>query len=136
MKLLTTVIELQTHDSAKQLLFETRYLVQINFTVDLTVRSGNYSGTSHFCVRTDEIETFCGALLKIHDSLSGSTRLSDNDSDGFVKFEMEESRHLLVSGQVGGSHEDHFLRFKFSSDHTCLLPFVADFKTLLNDQGN
>src|SRR5215203_5256168 len=104
MKEIASVIELQTNDSTKTLLFATRYLVQINFTFDLTAKSGDFSGTSHFCVRTDEIEAFCNALKKMHASLSGSARLSDNDSDGFVSLEMQESGHLKVCGQVGGSH--------------------------------
>ena len=136
MKEIASVIELQTNDSTKVLLFATRYLVQINFTFALTAKSGDFSGTSHFCVRADEIEAFCNSLLKMYASLSGSARLSDNDSDGYVNLEMQESGHLKVSGQVGGSHEDHFMTFEFRTDQTCIPPFVSDFKALLNERDN
>src|SRR5829696_1182223 len=119
MKEVTSIIELQTNDSAKKLLFAIYYLVQVNYTFDLTAISSDFSGTSHFCVRDDEIEAFCDALMKMHASLSGSALLSDNDSDGLVRLEMQENGHLKVSGQVGGSHEDHFMNFAFRTDQTC-----------------
>jgi len=136
MKEVTKIIELQTNDASKKLLFATRYSVQINFTFDLTAKSGDFSGTSHFCVQTDEIEAFCNALMKMHVSLSGSARLGDNDSDGFVNLEMQERGHLKVSGQIGDSHEGHYITFEFLTDQTCIPPFVSDFKALLNNQDN
>lgn len=136
MKEIANVIELQTNDSTKSLLFATRYLMQTNFTFDLTAKSGGFSGTSHFCVRTDEIETFCNALMKMYSSFSGSARLNDNDSDGYVRFEMQESGQVNVSGQVGGSHQDHFVMFAFLTDQTCIPRFISDFKTLLRHQAN
>lgn len=131
MKVIKDIVELKTHDSTKQLSFATRYLVQINFTFDLTVNSEGFAGTSHFCVRIDEIETFCNNLTTMHTSLLGSAKLSDNDSDGFVAFTFSEHGHLQVCGQVGGSHEDHFVKFEFRTDQTCIPQFVDDFKKLL-----
>ena len=125
------IIELQTNSQTERLTFATRYLVQINFTFDLTVISGKFSGTSHFCVRRDEIEKFCEDLTKMHLSLTGSSRLSDNDSDGFIKFSVNEYGHLQVGGQVGGSHEDHFLKFRFQTDQTCIPKFIDDFEKLI-----
>jgi hypothetical protein len=125
------IVELKTHDAAKKLSFATRYLVQINFTFDLTVNSDGFAGTSHFCVRIDEIETLCNDLKKMHSSLLGSAKLNDNDSDGFVEFTISENGHLQVCGQVGGSHEDHFVKFEFWTDQTCIPQFVDDFKKLL-----
>jgi hypothetical protein len=135
MKEVTRTIGLQTNDSSIKLLFATRYLVQINYTFDLTAKSSDFSGTSHFCVRTDEIEAFCNDLMVMHASFSGSAQLSDNDSDGFVRFQLHDSGHLSVSGQVGGSHEDHYMTFEFLTDQTCIPPFVADFKALLNNDN-
>ena len=67
----------------------------------------------------------------MHSSLSGSSKLSDNDSDGFVEFTISENGRLQVVGQVGGSHEDHFVKFEFQTDQTCIPQFVDDFKKLL-----
>lgn len=131
MKVIKDIVELKTNDSTKKLSFATRYLVQINFTFNLTVNSDGFAGTSHFCVRIDEIEALCNDLIKMHSLVLGSAKLSDNDSDGYVEFTISESGHLRVCGQVGGSHEDHFVKFEFRTDQTCIPQFVDDFKKLL-----
>jgi hypothetical protein len=131
MKEINAIIELQTNNSKKKLSFSTRYLVQINYTFDLTVISNSFAGTSHFCVRKDEIETFCNNLEKMYSLLTGSSQLNDNDSDGYIEFTIYDDGQLKVCGQVGGSHEDHFVKFEFMSDQTCIPQFVTDFKKLL-----
>lgn len=128
------IIELKTNSETERLSFATRYLVQISFTFDLMVLSDGFSGTSHFCVRRDQLEKMCVDLTNMHLTLSGTTILDDNDSDGFVEFVMESNGQLNVSGQVGGTHEDHFVKFKFQTDQTCIPPFVQDFKSLLKYQ--
>ncbi|AKQ45030.1 hypothetical protein TH63_04320 [Rufibacter radiotolerans] len=134
---LDDIIELQTNSQTEKLSFATRYLVQINFTFDLKVRSGDFSGTSHFCVRRDEIESFCKNLLDLYSSLKGSARIEDNDSDGFVEFSIEPNGNLYVNGQVGGTYEEQCMKFKFKTDQTCIPRFVQDFnKLLLNKNGN
>ena len=131
MKEIDDIIELKTNTETERLSFATRYLVYINFTFDLTVLSDNFSGTSHFCVRREQLEKLCSDLTNIHLTLSGVTILEDNDSGGFVKFDIEQNGQVYVSGQVGGTHEDHFVKFKFQTDQTCIPQFVQDFKSLL-----
>lgn len=126
------IIELETNTATERLSFATRYLVQINFTFDLTVLSDRFGGTSHFCVRREQLEKLCAELTQMHTSLAGSTVLEDNDSDAFVAFEIKENGHLYIWGQVGGTHEDHFVRFNFRTDQTGMISFVNDFKVLLN----
>ncbi|MGZ5245360.1 MAG: WapI family immunity protein [Bacteroidia bacterium] len=130
MKEITDIIELQTNDIDKKLIFYTRYLVQINFTFDLAVISNGFKGTSHFCVRKDEIESFYNNLYSMHQNLAGISMLQDNDSDGYIKFEFNDFKQLQVSGQIGGSHEDHFMKFSFTTDQTVIPQFVNDFKKL------
>jgi len=130
-KELKDIIELRTHDTTKRLSFATRYLVQVHFTFDLTVLSDKFGGTSHFCVYKGDLETLCNELLKMQMTLSGTSILNDNDSDGFVAFTISENGQLQVCGQVGGSHEDHFVKFEFRTDQTCIPQFVDDFKKLL-----
>ncbi|MEO6254963.1 MAG: hypothetical protein ABIO79_16750 [Ferruginibacter sp.] len=132
MKVIDDIVELKTNTSTERLSFATRYLVQINFTFDLTIFSNGFGGTSHFCVRRDQLEKLCADLIKMHTDLKGSTKLEDNDSDACVEFMIEPNGQLIVSGQVGGTHEDHFVKFKFQTDQTCILPFVQNFKSLLN----
>jgi len=128
---LDNVISLQTNTATEHLSFAARYLVGINFTFDLTVLSERFAGTCHFCVRRDEIEALCSELSSMHSTLKGMARLNDNDSDAYVEFEIESGGWLFVSGQVGGSHGDHFVRFAFRTDQTCIPKFLNDFKSLL-----
>lgn len=107
------IIELKTNTETERLSFATRYLVHVNFTFDLTVLSEGFCGTSHFCVRRDQIEKMCADLINMHLTLTGKTKFDDNDSDAFVGFEIEPNGRLNVSGQVGGTHEDHFVKFRF-----------------------
>lgn len=131
MKKIRDIIELQTNSKTESLCFATRYIVQCSFTFDLTITSGKFSGSSHFCVRREEIEKFCIDLTKMHLSLSGSSALYDNDSDGFVNFTINEYGHLIVNGQIGGSDEKHFVNFQFQTDQTCIPKLTDDFEILI-----
>lgn len=125
------IIELRTNTETERLWFATKDFVQINFTFDLAVLSRGFSGASHFCVRLDQIETMCANLTNMHSTLTGNTRLEDNDSDAFVAFEIEANGRLKVWGQVGGTYDDHFVKFNFWTDQTCIPAFVNDFRSLI-----
>jgi hypothetical protein len=125
------VIELKTNKETERLSFATRYLVQINFTFDLTVLSNGFRGTSHFCVRSEQIEQMCSDLKNMKQSFSGKTTLEDNDSDASVNFQINPNGEVIVYGQVGGSHEDNYLKFSFQTDQIYLEPFLTDFHRLL-----
>lgn len=128
------IIQLKTNRETERLSFATRYLVQINFTFDLTVQSNGFSGTSHFCVRRGQIENMCSDLTTMKQSMSGKTTLEDNDSDASVNFQMKPHGQVIVFGQVGGSHEENYLRFSFQTDQTCIEPLLTDFHKLLKNE--
>ena len=131
MKKIDNIIELKTNRKTERLSFTTRYLVQINFTFDLTVLADSFCGTSHFCVRREQIEKLCADLTEMKARLSGNTKLEDNDSDASVNFQIENLGQVWVFGQVGGSHEDNYVKFKFQTDQTCIEPLIEDFHKLL-----
>jgi hypothetical protein len=136
MQVIDKIIELRTNSQTEQLSFLTRYLVQINFTFSLTVLSDGFSGTSHFCVRRDQLDEMCAYLTRMHSNFSGVTILEDNDSDAFVEFQIEPNGKLNVIGQIGGTHEDHSVKFKFQTDQTCIPIFVNDFRSLLENRDD
>ncbi|MCU0402444.1 MAG: hypothetical protein MUE75_15810 [Algoriphagus sp.] len=136
MKEIEQTIDLNTNSKTKKLSFVIRYLVQDSFTFDLSVFSDGFSGTSYFCVRRDQLEKLCHDLKKMYMTLSDSVMLEDNDSDGFVQFEMNSTGHLYVSGQIGGTHSEQLVRFKFQTDQTCIPQFAKDFELLLKSEGN
>jgi len=131
MKEIKNIIELKTNSKTKQLLFKTKYLVQINFTFELMVLSEGFSGNSQFCVRRDQLENLNIELDNIYSRLSGSTKIEDNDSDAFIEFSIEPNGNLNIQGQVGGTYEDHFIKFKLVTDQTCIPPLIQDFSILL-----
>lgn len=128
------IIELKTNRETERLSFATRYLVQINFTFDLTVSSNGFNGTSHFCVRRDQIEKMCSDLKTMKEAMIGNTTLEDNDSDASITFQMKPHGQVIVYGQVGGSHEENYLKFSFQIDQTCLEPLFTDFHKLLKNE--
>jgi hypothetical protein len=134
MIVLDNMIELKTNSETERLSFATRYLVQINFTFDLTVNSNGFSGSSHFCVRREQIEKLCSDLTIMDQTMFGNTILEDNDSDATIKFQMKPHGKVIVCGQVSGSHEEHYLKFSFQTDHTCIKPLVTDFYKLLKNE--
>ena len=125
------IIELKTNSETERLSFATRYLVQINFTFDLTVLSNGFSGTSHFCVRRDQIEKMWSDLTIMKQAMSGDTTLEDNDSDASVNFQINSHGQVIVYGQVDGSHEENYMKFSFQTDQTCIEPLLTDFHKLL-----
>ncbi|TCD10748.1 hypothetical protein EZ449_07615 [Pedobacter frigidisoli] len=128
------IIELKTNRESEQLSFATRYLVQINFTFDLTVISDGFRGTSHFCVRRDQIEKMCSDLTTMRQVISGNTIIEDNDSDANINFQMKPHGQVIVYGQVGGSHEENYLKFSFEPDQTGIEPLLTDFHKLLKNE--
>jgi hypothetical protein len=123
---------LKQNSETERLSFAIRDLVEIYFTFESIVVSSGFGGISHFCVRRDLLEGMCTNLTKMHSILFGKTALEDNDSNAFVEFEIESNGKVKVSGQVGGTHEDHFVKFKFHSDQSCLESLTEDFNSLLN----
>ena len=125
------IIELKSANSLDKLSFATRYLVQVNFTFDLAFQNDYFSGTAHFCVRKDEIEKLCAELKLILTSLSGTSKLNDNDSDAFIEFGINTENQVSILGQIGGSHEDNFMQYKFMADIIAINAFINDLNNLL-----
>ncbi|WP_051959879.1 hypothetical protein [Sphingobacterium sp. ML3W] len=66
--------------------------------------------------------------------MSCNTILGDNDSDASVNFQMMPHGQVIAYGQVGGSHEEHCLKFSFQIDQTCIEPLFTDFYKLLKNE--
>ena len=125
------IIELKSADSLDKLAFETRYLVHVNFTFGLTLKNDHFSGRAHFCIRKDEIENLCKDLEQMLASLNGTSKLSDNDSDAIIEFAINTDNQVFILGQVGGSHEDTYMQYKFTADIIAIHTFIKDLKNLL-----
>lgn len=129
MTVLTDKVVAKGTNSLDELIFATRYLVQVNFTFDLSVSTDSFKGTTHFCVRKDQIESFCKNLLNLGQIIS--TRIDDNDSDGFVEFLKTKEGEINIKGQVGGTHDANYLNFEFQTDFKLTGNFSENFAKLL-----
>ena len=121
------VIKLES--TTDTLIFETNYLVQVNFTFQLTYKSNGKTTSSHYCIRKDQIEALCNEIDNL--STNKTSKVIDNDSDAFFQFLNKTTNEIKVIGQVGGSFESNFEKFNFVIDNEILLKFKKQFKALL-----
>ena len=128
---MSKILILQTNDEEKLLRLEKLYVVQGYFTFRLRVCSGPYHGVSHFCVSSDHLQAFAEEIGHLNDTLQGKAELNDYDSDAFIIFESTGYGQITIKGQVGGTHQDHFMKFKFKTDQTTLDPFRKQIHELL-----
>ena len=129
------LINFETHDPEKTVRLETRHLVQGYFTFVLQVCSGAFQGKSSFCVSQTQLQEFSGYIAKMNQNLSGKAVLNDNDSDAFIILESINNGQIIVSGQVGGTHEDQFMKFRFETDQTILHPLHIQIDGMLSSVG-
>lgn len=127
------VVSLQTHDTDKLLQFEVRYEVQDYSTFRMRVRSGSFCGESSFCVSRANLHALAREIGNLDERLSGCATLHDYDSDAFVTLEGIGFGRITVFGQVGGTHQDQFARFRFETDQTVLRPFKDGICKLLDN---
>jgi hypothetical protein len=123
-------IVLATNDSTKYLMLQTKYLVQDYFTFMVSIKSGDFSGKSSFCISISDLKDSVSKLEKCYKTLDGKVVLYDNDSDSFLSFDFENSGKVIVIGQIGGTHSDQFVRFSFSSDQTVVPILINEIREI------
>lgn len=114
------------------LVLECLYLVQINYTFNLHITSGDFRGvTKGFCVRKDQIKEVVETLESVNSNIACDVKLTDNDSDSYIRFFKNSKAKLGISGQVGASYEENYMCFRFESELTNIPQFISDLKELL-----
>ena len=111
--------------------FKYLYSVEKYTTFNVTVKSGNFSGCSDFCVSEVTLQETVESLNAIYERLCGEYMLTDYDSDDYVLFKFQRLGHLVIAGQLGGSYSEQFLKFKINSDQTFLHQIVVQLKQML-----
>lgn len=115
----------------KELAIEHLYSVEDYFTFNIWVKSGSFSGASHFCLPKEVIKLSIEKLTKMNNELTGCCEIADNDSDAYITFSMDKFGHMIVSGQIGGSQEEHFMKFRYNTDQTIIDKLVKLLTVLL-----
>lgn len=114
----------------KMLIIEYLYTVENYSTFNVKVKSGEFSGSTHFCISIESLVKIEQILSEMYNQLKGLCEISDLDSDSAIIIEMDKHGHMYVSGQIGGSHEEHFMKFKYIADQTDLYSLVALFQAM------
>lgn len=116
----------------KKIKFTFLYEVEGYITFRVHVVSGDFSGSTNFCVKHKAIEEFLDSLKSLYETLFGESNIIDTDSNDFIKFQYIKNGHIAVNGQIGGSYNEQFLKFCFDIDQTYLNEFIADTSHFLN----
>ena len=114
----------------KELIIKRLYSVEKHVTFKVSIKSDGFSGTSNFCIPLTTLDTVINTLSRMYNDLSGSCEIKDCDSDAFLIIKMRELGHMDIVGQIGGSHEDHSMRFKLATDQTVLANLIQVLKAM------
>ena len=119
------------NSEGKELSVEHLYTVEGYFTFNIKVKSGEFTGTSNFCMPKENVISIVEKLSMMNKDLKGCCEVKDYDSDACIIIEMNKFGHAVLYGQIGGSHEEHFMKFKYETDQTMLEKLICTFKPLL-----
>ena len=115
----------------KGLHVEYLYSVEGYTTFYVQVKSGVFVGETNFCIPESNLNKIIKELSIMYNALEGGCIIEDNDSDSVLNFHLDKLGLLVVQGQVGGSHEKHYMKFEYYTDQTILKPLI---KILSNDK--
>lgn len=116
---------IQSLISGDSLSLKILYLVQINFTISLMFQGAGFYGACHFCIRIDEVDNLCFKLTS-----KMSTKITNNDDDAYIEFFYTDNA-VFVSGQIGGTHQDNYLKFRFETSEKFVKDFAEKFLEIL-----
>lgn len=92
---------------------------------------GRFTGIHPFIFLKDEVSTYIEQLTKMHSELIGSIKINDTESDSSIVLDMVKYGHVLVHGQIGGTHTGNYLTFNYETDQTVLPVFINFMRSLL-----
>lgn len=106
-----------------QLKMEHLYNVEINATFSISVDSYGFCGSYNFCIHDNDMTRILLELQELNDRNRKLCRISDCDSDAYLCLEIK-CKNIKVSGQLGGSYEDNFIKFGFSADFSLIASLI------------
>jgi hypothetical protein len=118
-------------DDMEKMTFAHQYTVEGYITFTISVVSRGFSGVSSFCISESSLKEAIYTLSEMYNNLKGSYQMNDYDSDDFISFEFQNLGHIGISGQVGGSHREQYLKYQFMTDQTVLTEIISDFKSMI-----
>ena len=125
------VVRLSTNDSLKLLVLSNFNGNQKQpYQCDLRIKSGAFGFDGRFWF--DNFLNFISAIDGMDEKLTGFAELKEDYKDQYIKLEMSNLGHVLVSGSI----EQHSgitqsLEFGFRTDQTCLSTFSRDLREIV-----
>ena len=116
----------------KSISFEYIETKQGYITFNKAVVSGEFSGSSNFCLSIDALSDAIIYINKIYVELNGEFQINDYDSNDFILFKVEKYGHVKISGQVGGTHRKQYLVYEMDTDQTFLKEIISNLEKLIN----
>lgn len=107
------------------------FTVDNYLTIQIKIRSGEFTGSGNFCISKETLVLVIKTLSKLLDDLNGTCTINDYDTDAFLLLSVDQYGHVVIKGQIGGSHQDNFMCFKSSMDQTVLNNLIKLFKRFL-----
>ncbi len=108
-------------NSTNAIFLQSLYFIGGYVTYEIAVSTGSFSGACNFCIDETKIEDYIATINKMINTLNGNIHICDCESDSYLKFYFCDSLNFYITGQIGGSHEDNILKFKFKADQSLLL---------------
>ena len=129
-----TMIDSKVFSSTeKELIIQYLYKVEDYFTFNIKIKSGEFSGSSNFCISKEKVISTIETLTEMYNTFAGSCAIKDYDSDSHICLEMGKFGQINLYGQIGGSHEDHNMRFKYILDQTILPNLIQIFRDTVKE---
>lgn len=95
-----------------------------DFYARLDLCSGGFSADCDFHFEAWAKQQFVTSLAEMDRTLSGEAILKPMFEDYFLRFQLDKTGHVIVSGElIEYTSEIQKLTFSFQTDQTCLRPF-------------
>lgn len=123
------IVELNTNDDRLILKLSNFELLGNSFKccVFISSRGFGYNGSVYF----DNAEKFLSDLDVMNSTMSGTAELKEDYKDHFLKFEVNDLGHVIVSACfVEYSEHSQNLAIEFKTDQTCLSSFLEELKLI------
>lgn len=131
MKEINKIVELKTNDERKELILKFKNLYGINYHLSVQIASGDFKGVSRMELLRNDIEKIILELTSLINNRESVVKINDYESDSFLSLLTDSLGQVEVSGQVGGSYEDQYMKFKFQTDQTVIDPLIKDLESIL-----
>ena len=107
--------------------FSIDYVWQIDkyYTIRVFVKSKEFQGAHDFCISIDELNDIRSKLSTIESSLEGTVIINDYDSDSFVKINCNLDTKVELSGQLGASYDNNYMKFLIKADQTIVTTMIS-----------